>query len=88
MANDNFKDGSLKQATREWIDVKDIPAISKLKLSYSGQEAGLSKAAYRKAMVNGLKNLRGRHLKDVPAQNIVINCAKAGWHKNGNVTVV
>ena len=64
VANDNFKDETFRQAARELIDVQDIPAISKLKLSYSGQEAGLSKAAYRKAMVNGLKNLRGRQLND------------------------
>ena len=87
VANDNFKDESFRQAARELIDVQNIPAISKLKLSYSGQEAGLSKAAYRKAIVNGLKNLRGRQLKDVPAQNILITCAKAGWYKNGNKKV-
>ena len=57
--NDNFKDESFRQAARKLIDVQDIPAISKLKLSYSGQEAGLSKASYRKAMVNSLQNLRG-----------------------------
>ena len=33
VANDNFKDGSFRQATRELIDVQYIPAISKLKLS-------------------------------------------------------
>ena len=87
VANDNFKEESFRQAARELIDVQDIPAISKLKLSYSGQEAGLYKAAYRKAMVNGLKNLRGRQLKDVPARNILITCAKAGWYKNGNKKV-
>ena len=47
--------------------------------------AGVSKAAYRKAVVNGLKNLRGRQLKDVPARNILIT--KAGWYKNGNEKV-
>ena len=38
-------------------------------------------------MVNSFQNLRGRHLKDVPAQNIPITCAKAGWYKNGNEKV-
>ena len=74
-------------ASREFVDVQDVPAISKLNLSYSGQEAGVSKASYRKAMVNGLKNLRGRQLKDIPAQNILITCAKPGWYKNGNKKV-
>ena len=87
VANDNFKNESFRQTARKLIDVLDIPAISKLKLSYSGQVAGVSKAACRKAMVNGLKNLRGRQLKDVPAWNILITCAKAGWYKNGNERV-
>ena len=34
--------------------------------------SGLSKTAYCKNMVNGFKQLRGRQLKDVPAQNIFI----------------
>ena len=28
-----------------------------------------------------MKNLRGRQLKDVPAENILITCAKDGWYK-------
>ena len=48
---------------------------------------GLSKTFYRKAMVNGLRKLRGLELKDVPAQNILISCAKAGWYTNGNEKV-
>ena len=78
MANDNLKEESFRQAARELVDVQDIPAISKLKLSYLGQMAGVSRAADRKAMVNGLRNLRGRRLKDDPARNILITCAKAG----------
>ena len=46
--------------------------------------ASLSKAAYRRTMVNVLKNLRGQQLKEVPAQDILITCAKGGWYKNGN----
>ena len=37
VGNDNFKDELFRQAARELIDVQNIPAISKLKLSYSGQ---------------------------------------------------
>ena len=67
VANDNFKDESFRQAARELIDVQNIPAISKQGLSYSGQVAGVSKADYRNAMVNVLKNLRGRQLKKSPS---------------------
>jgi hypothetical protein len=42
---------------------------------------------YCRSVVNALKNLRGRQLKDVPAENILITCAKDGWHKKGNVDV-
>ena len=45
VANDNVKDESFRQAARELIDVQDVPAISKLNLSYSGQVAGVSKAS-------------------------------------------
>ena len=34
-----------------------------------------------------LKKLRGRQLKDVPAENILITWAKDGWYKKGNVDV-
>ena len=44
----------------------------------------MSKLNYCRTVVNGLKNLRGRQLKDVPAENILITCAKDGWYKNGN----
>ena len=34
-----------------------------------------------------MKNLRSRQLKDVPAENILITCAKDGWCKKGNADV-
>ena len=44
----------------------------------------MTKLNYRRTVVNALKNLRGRQLKDVPAENILITCAKDGWHKSGD----
>ena len=41
-----------------------------------------------RTVVNALKNLRGRQLKDVPAENILITCAKDGWYKSGYKTAV
>lgn len=85
VANDNSKEESFRKNARELINVQNIPAISKLKLSYSGQMSGMSNEDYIRSMVNGLKNLRGRHLKDISAQNILITCAKDGWYKNGSL---
>ena len=47
----------------------------------------MSKSNYCRTVVNALKNLRGRQLKDVPAENILITCAKDAWYKKGNVDV-
>ena len=41
---------------------------------------------YCRTVVNALKNLRGRQLKDVPAEKILITCAKDGWYKSGDKT--
>ena len=71
----------------ELITIKDIPALSKLSLSHSGQLVGLSKSNYCWTVVNALKNLKGRQLKDVPAEYILITCAEDGWHKKGNVDI-
>jgi hypothetical protein len=67
--------------------LKDIPALSRLSFSYKGQLAGMSNSNYFRTVVNALKKLRGRQLKDVPAENILITWAKDGWYKKGNVDV-
>ena len=87
VANDNQREEAFRKKAAELITIKDIPALWKLPLSHSGQLAGISKSNYCRTVVNALKNLRGRQLKDVPAENILITCAKDGWHKKGNVDV-
>ena len=62
-------------------------ALSRLSLSFKGQLAGMSNSKYCRTVVNAPKNLRGRQLKEVPAENILITCAKDGWYKKGNVDV-
>ena len=81
VANDNQCEGAFRKKAAELITIKDIPALSKLSLSYFGQLAGMSKSNYCRTVVNALKNLKGRQLKDVPVENILITCAKDGWHK-------
>jgi len=87
VANDNQREEAFRKKAAELITIKDIPALSKLPLSHSGQLAGMTKSNYCRTIVNVLKNLRGRQLKDVPADNILITCAKDDWHKRGNVDV-
>ena len=87
VANDNQCEEAFKKKAAELITIKDIPALSRLSLSHSGQLAAMSKLNYCRTVVNALKNLRGRQLKDVPAEDILITCAKDGWYKKGNVDV-
>ena len=87
VANDNQCEEAFKKKAAELITIKDIPALSRLSLSHSGQLAGMSNSNYCRTVVNALKNLRGRQLNDVPAEHILITCAKDGWYKDGNEKV-
>ena len=60
VANDNQCEEAFRKKAAELITIKDIPALSRLSLSHSGQMAGMSKLNYRRTVVNALKNLRGR----------------------------
>ncbi len=86
VANDNQREEAFRKKAAELVTIKDIPALSRLSLSYSGQLAGMSNSKYCRTVVNALKNLRGRQLKDVPAENILLTCAKDGWYKGGDKT--
>ena len=87
VTKDNQREEAFRKQAAELITIKDIPALSRLPLSYKGQLAGMSNSEYCRTVVNALKNLRGRQLKAVPAENILITCAKDGWYKKGNVDV-
>ena len=86
VAKDNQLEKAFRKKVAESITIKDISALSRLSLSHSGQLAGMSNSKYCRTVVNALKNLRGRQLKDVPAENILITCAKDGWCKSCNKT--
>ena len=87
VANDNRLEEAFRKKAAELITIKDIAALSRLSLSHSGQLDSMSNSNDCRTIVNALKNLRGRQLKDVPAENILITCAKDGWYKKGNVNV-
>ena len=81
VANDNQREDAFRRKAAELITIKGIPALSRLSLRHSGQLAGISQSNYCQTVVNALKNLRGRQLKNVPADNILITCAKDDWHE-------
>ena len=87
VTNDNQPEEAFRKKAAELITIKDIPALSRLALSHSGQLAGISNSSYCKTIGIALKNLRGRQLSGVLAENILITCAKEGWYKKGNERV-
>jgi len=68
----------------ELIAIQDIGALSKLKLTYSGQEKGMSSSSYYPKASRSLKNLKERKLVGVDINNILITCSKDTWLKASN----
>ena len=66
------------------ITVKDIPALSKHKLSYTGQQKGQKLATYVSKLNTALKNLRERKLNGVEVKDILITCKKDAWMEAAN----
>ena len=57
VANDNQLEEAFRKKAAELIMIKDIPALSRLSLSHSGQLAGMPNSNYCRTVVNALKNL-------------------------------
>ena len=72
------------QKAASLITVKDIPALSKHKLSYTGQQKGQKLAKYVSSLNNSLKNLKARKLNGVDVENILITCKKDAWIEASN----
>jgi hypothetical protein len=70
-----------KIAAKELISLQDIPSISKLNLSHSGQAKGMSQYSYYSKISGALKNLRSRQLKGVYLDDILVTCKKDAWFK-------
>ena len=79
-----FKERHFKAAALELIDLQDIPPISKLNLSHSGQTKGMSQCSYYSKISGALKNLRSRQLKGVQLDDILVTCKKDAWFKQEN----
>ncbi|MBW6417302.1 hypothetical protein [Celeribacter sp. PS-C1] len=72
--------------TRKLITVRDIPSLSGLKLSYSGQTSTAAKALNDKVS-RALKSLRQNALRDIPLENILITCPKEKWFYQGKAPI-
>ena len=81
---DLVSDKEFKEQAAKLITIEDIPALSKLKLTYSGQKAGQASRAYCSRVSNALKNLRERKLKGVAVGSIMVTCMKDAWLKPSN----
>ena len=77
-------DEQFREKAAELITVEDIPVLSKLKFTHTGQQSGTKSARYCNAVSGTLKNLRGRKLKGVDVKDILITCIKDAWLKPAN----
>ena len=84
VSNDNHLEEDFKAKAAELITIEDIGALSKLKLTYSGQEKGMSSSSYYSKVSRSLKNLKERKLVGVDINNILITCSKDTWLKASN----
>ena len=84
VSNDNDMEEDFRTKAAELITIEDIGALSKLKLTYSGQEKGISSSSYYSKVSRSLKNLKERTLVGVDINNILITCKKDAWLKASN----
>ena len=66
------------------ITIEDIRALSKVKLTNSGQERGISSSTYYSKVSRSLKNLKERKLVGFCINDIFITCKKDAWLKASN----
>jgi len=83
---DNELEKKFREKAAELVTVEDISAISsstkpKIGLSFNKQKEGMKNKSYCSKVTNALKNLRGRKLQNVDAENILITCAKDAWKR-------
>ncbi len=84
VSNDNDMEEDFRTKAAELITIEDIGALSRLKLTYSGQEKGISSSSYCSKVSRSLKNLKERKLVGVGINNILITCKKDAWLKASN----
>ena len=84
LETDASMDEQFREKAAKLITVEDIPALSRLKLTHTGQQRGTKSASYCKKISVSLKNLRDRKLKGVNIKDILVTCMKEAWLKPAN----
>lgn len=84
VSNDYQSEEDFRTKAAELITIEDIGALSKLRLTYSGQEKGMSSSSYYSKVSRSLKNLKERKLVGVGINNILVTCKKDAWLKASN----
>jgi hypothetical protein len=84
VSNDNHLEEDFRAKAAELITIEGIGALSKLKLTYSGQEKGMSSSSYYSKVSRSLKNLKERKLVGVDINSILITSKKDAWLKASN----
>ena len=62
VCNDNLLEEEFRAKASELIIIEDIPELSKMKLTFSGQQKGMSSSPYYSKVSRSLKNLKERKL--------------------------
>jgi len=78
---DPVADLRARQDAARLIELRGMPRLKKLKLSYSGQTR--AKAEERELVSRALLGLRRGDLRDVPLESVLITCAKDNWYAGG-----
>lgn len=73
-------DEAFRLATKELIDIRDIPSLKKVNLTFNGQQKG---GLIGRKVSSALRDVRRYWLKDVPLDEVLITCAKQNWFQNG-----
>ena len=81
VSNDNDMEEDFRTKAAKLITIEDIGALSRLKLTYSGQEEGISSSSYYSKVSRSLKNLKERKLVGVDINYILLNSMKDAWIK-------
>lgn len=78
---DFLEEAKLRREIRRWVILKDIPSLSEVSLSFSGQTTTQGRSLYTKKVSTALAKIRQRHLRSVPLSNVIIGCAKDNWYR-------
>lgn len=84
VCNDNLLEEEFRAKASELIVIEDIPAFSKMKLTFSGQQKGMSSAPYYSKVSRSLKKLKERKLVGVDINKMLLTCNKDAWLKASN----